>query len=229
LPNPALASESALTADAGARYASKPHGFRIGIEIDGFATHADDLITLLPEGAFGLLKAANIASARIFGVESSVDVRGHGLDLRAAYTGLLTYNDDPTAVVLPGSPRPPLPGRPGNDFVGDIAYTLGPVRARYGVDYVGSLYADERGTVPVPDRLLQSAGLRVVVPWVPSLRFAADISNLFDVRTGIAPSVPGQLNIGPTTLPIGDQFDYPLPGRTFLVTARWSVGAEEPR
>jgi hypothetical protein len=219
LASPTLTSESALTVDAGARYAAHASGWRGQVDLDGFATEASDLITLVPEGLQGLLKAENIASARIFGVEASADVRGHGLDFRAAYTGLLTFNDDPS--VCPTCSRPPLPGRPAHDFVGDVAYAVGPVRVRYGVDVVARLYTDNDGQVPVPDRVLQSTGVRVDVPWVPTLRVAFDVNNLFDVRTGL---VPGALGLPSTLAPVGDQFDYPLPGRTFLFTARWSPG-----
>ncbi len=227
LANPALVSESAVTADVGGRYVKKRGAIRAQIEVDGFATRADDLITLVSVGALNRLKAENISSARIYGVEASADVRGYGFDVRAAYTGLLTYDDDPNACV-PCATAPPLPGRPGADFVGDVAYAIGPLRLRYGIDYVGSVYTAENGSIRAPDRLLQSAGLRVTLPWVKTLRFALDVNNLLDVRTGIAassgPTLPG---LSPQVVPIGDQFDYPLPGRSFLFTARWSPGRAE--
>jgi hypothetical protein len=226
LSNSTLRPESALTADLGARYAtdtSARHRWRAQIELDGFATHADDLITLVPIGAFARLKAENVSAARIYGVETSASARGYGIELRAAYTGLITFNDDPSVAPAStaSSSRPPLFGRPAHDFVGDVAYTLGPIRARYGVDFVAGLYADAVGQIAIPDRLLQSAGLRLSVPWVRTLRLAFDVSNLANVRTGVSPGLI------PTREPIGDQFDYPLPGRTFLFTARWSPGAME--
>jgi outer membrane receptor protein involved in Fe transport len=180
----------------------------------------------VPEGAFGLLKAENIASARIYGVEASVDARGYGFDVRAAYTGLVTFDDDPSvdpSVPLGSAARPPLPGRPGQDFVGDVAYSLGPVRFRYGVDFIGSLYADKEGSVPVPSRLLQSTGVRIAVPWVRTLRLAFDVHNLFDVRTGFSPGFMGMS----VREPIGDEFAFPLPGRSFLFAVRWSPGGRD--
>jgi hypothetical protein len=85
--------------------------------------------------------------------------------------------------------------------------------------FVGDLYADNTGQLRVPDRLLQSVGVRFTVPWVESLRLALDVNNLFDVRSGTTPGFGG-----PVRVPIGDQFDYPLPGRAFLATARWALG-----
>jgi vitamin B12 transporter len=100
-----------------------------------------------------------------------------------------------------------------------VGYSLGPVRVRYGIDAVAGLSADLVGDIPVPPRILSSSGARIDVPGVPGLRVAVDIRNLFDVRTVGYPGFAGR-----DVLPIGDQYDYPLPGRSFLLTARWSSG-----
>jgi outer membrane receptor protein involved in Fe transport len=44
-----------------------------------------------------------------------------------------------------------------------------------------------------------------------------DARNLFDVRTATYDGV-----LGPVREPIGDAYQYPLPGRSFLVSVRWS-------
>jgi outer membrane receptor protein involved in Fe transport len=112
--------------------------------------------------------------------------------------------------------RPPLPGRPAHDFVGDLAYAIGPVRLRYGVDLVSGIYADLPGTIRVPDRVLHSAGARLDVPGVPGLALSLDVRNLLDLRVA---EYAGAL--GPVRAPIGDALDYPIPGRRILVSARW--------
>src|SRR5207247_985640 len=112
--------------------------------------------------------------------------------------------------------RPPLPGRPAHDFVADLSYTLGSLRLRYGVDAVSGIVADRTGNVVVPARLLQSAGARFDVPGVDGLRLALDLRNLFDVRTASYDGV-----LGPVREPIGDAYQYPLPGRSFLLSAHW--------
>jgi len=112
--------------------------------------------------------------------------------------------------------RPPLPGRPDHDLVADAGATIGPARLRYGVDAVTGLRADLAGAVVVPARVLHFAGIRVDVPRVPGLRVALDVKNLFDLRTG---TYDGAL--GPVERPIGDAYDYPLPGRTILASARY--------
>jgi vitamin B12 transporter len=191
---------------------ASPRGpVRAQAELVGFATWAKDLIIFVPRGFEQLLQAENIGLARIYGVEASAGAWGYGFDARLAYTGLMTFDDS-----LAGSP--PLPERPANDLVADVGYSLGPARVRYGVDAVTGTYADNVGTVLVPPRVLQSTGVRVDVPGVRGLRVALEIRNLFDVRTVTYAGGFG----GPTALPIGDQYNYPLPGRSFLVTARWT-------
>jgi outer membrane receptor protein involved in Fe transport len=88
---------------------------------------------------------------------------------------------------------------------------------RYGIDVVSGVFADEQGTIPVPARALQSAGLRLDV--ARGLRAAIDVRNLFDVRSSTYPGAAG-----PVELPIGDVYLYPLPGRSILASVRFSEG-----
>jgi vitamin B12 transporter len=217
LPNPSLVGESAWTVDAGARAQSPRAPIRVQAEVALFATWARNLILFVPEGEAGYLQAENIGRARIYGLEASVRAKGYGFDLQVSYTGLVSENEDVEAAGAP------LPGRPANDFVGDLGYSIGPVRVRYGIDAVTGIYQDNVGKIPVPDRVLQGVGARVDVPGVRGLRLAFEIRNLFDVRTGTYPGF-----VGPETLPIGDQYNYPLPGRSFLVTARWTAAPPMP-
>ena len=120
--------------------------------------------------------------------------------------------------------RPGLPGRPAHDFVGDASYAFGPARVRYGFDALSGTFADRTGAVEVPARVLQSAGARLDVPGVRGLRVALDVRNLFDVRVA---TYAGAL--GPTKEPIGDAYEYPLPGRSFLMSVRWSEVSEVRR
>ena len=136
--------------------------------------------------------------------------------LRVSYTYLHTANESQCSNDPDGCARPPLPGRPEHDLVSDVSYRAGPLTLRYGVDVVSGLFVDEKGSIPVPTRLLSSAGARFDVPRVPGLRLALDVHNLFDLRTG---QYDGAL--GPVTLPIGDSYDYPIPGRSLLFSVRY--------
>ncbi len=185
----------------------------------GFGTWAQDLITFVPVGAYGRSEATNIGLARLLGVEVDLHAAAGPIELRGAYTGLSTENDSACEAIVGPCVRPPLPGRPTSDLVADLIGTLGPASVRVGVDAVSGIVADVAGSIGVPPRVLASAGARVDV--VRGLRLALDVRNLFDVRTG---TYDGAL--GPVHEPIGDYFEYPLPGRTFLVSARYTTAME---
>jgi iron complex outermembrane receptor protein len=218
LGDPNLSTETAWTADAGARTRWHFGIFRGSFELDGFSTWADNLITFVPVGANGLLEATNIGRARILGTEADLALFIANFSLHASYTGLLTADESKcTSVVVVGDcDRPQLPGRPATDIVSDLTYQLGPARFRYGVDVVGGMKIDDTGSIPSPTRVLHSAGARVDVPGIRGLRAALDIRNLFDLRTG---NYQGAL--GPIALPIGDSYNYPLPGRSILFSLRY--------
>jgi outer membrane receptor protein involved in Fe transport len=219
-----LQPESARTVDAGARVATK----RARAELVGFATWAHDLITFVPEGAYGRERATNIGRARMLGLEADAWGSALGFELRASWTALATA-DESTCAATSGAiggtecARPSLVGRPTSDLVTDLAYRAGPARVRIGIDAVSGIQADRVGAVIVPPRVLASAGARVDVPGVPGLRIALDVRNALDVRTA---TYDGAL--GPVREPIGDLYEYPLPGRTVLASVRWTE-RPEPR
>jgi len=220
--DPTLRPESAWTLDAGARASGHMGPARVAAEIVGFATWANDLITFLPQGAYGRAKATNIGLARIAGLELDLRAALGPAEARAAYTGLATENDAACEAATGPCARPPLPGRPANDLVADAIVHAGPASVRAGVDAVSGIRPDVAGSILVPARVLVSAGARVDV--AAGVRLALDVRNLLDVRTG---TYDGAL--GPVKEPIGDNFEYPLPGRSFLVSARFSEPAVQVR
>lgn len=208
--DPTLRPESATTVDAGARTSTKLGPLKLHAELAGFATWATDLIVFVPRGAKGAAKATNIGEARILGIESLVQAAALDFDLRVTHTALSTANESEVG-------RPPLPGRPEHDVFFDLGWERGPVRLRYGFDVVLGMRASQSGDVPVPDRTIHQAGVRVKVPPVRGLSLSFDVRNLFDERIGRYPNSVG----GTDPYPIGDLFEYPLPGRRVLATARW--------
>ena len=217
-----LRPESAWTLDLGARADSKVGPVALHAELVGFATWAEELIVFVNQGAYGRAKATNIGQARLRGIEAAVGGRAYGFDLRASYTGLLTANGSECAVasgVLRATcDRPPLPGRPEHDLVTDLSYALGPARIRYGIDALSGTFADNVGAVQVPARVLHSAGARLEVPGLRGLHLALDVRNMFDLRVATYAGVTG-----PAKQAIGDAFEYPLPGRSVLLSARYTV------
>jgi outer membrane receptor protein involved in Fe transport len=214
--DPMLRPESAWTVDAGARTSRRVGVVRLALEVVGFGTWAQDLIVFVPTGVTGA-KATNIGRARLAGVEVDARAAAGPFEVRASYTGLATEDEAACTAATGGCARPSLPGRPANDLVGDAMVRVGPAVVRAGVDAVSGMVADVAGSIGVPARVLASTGLRVDV--ARGVRVALDVRNVFDVRTG---TYAGAL--GPVREPIGDYYEYPLPGRSFLVSARFSEG-----
>ena len=219
LGNPNLRPESAWTVDFGGRVAKRFGAVSVRAEAAGFVTWADDLIIFVQQGV-GVLRTENVGRARIAGAEALVEGRAYGFELRASYTGLATSNDDDCKTITGKCERPPLPGRPAHDVVLDVSYGLGPARVRYGVDVVSGITADLKGDVLVPDRALQSIGARLDVPGAKGLRLSLDVRNLFDLRTATYAGFGG-----PSQQPIGDIYQYPLPGRSVLVSVLYRTGS----
>jgi hypothetical protein len=218
LPQPDLRPESARTIDAGARVAGRLGPVRVALESAAFATWADDLIVFVNQGAYGRARAENIGNARLAGLESELRVTGFGAELALAHTALATENGSVCRFVAGACERPPLPGRPAQDLVLDVAYAAGPLRFRYGVDVVTGIRTTLTGGDEgrVPDRALHGAGVRLEVPGVRGLTTSFDVRNLFDLRV-----VEYAGALGPLRAPVGDVYQYPLPGRRFLLTVRW--------
>jgi outer membrane cobalamin receptor len=213
---PLLRPESATTVDLGASFTKRLGRVRLHAEAAAFATFAENLIVFVSQGFYGNAKATNIGRARLLGTEAEARASAFGVELRLSHTALATANESECRFVGGACERPPLVGRPEHDFVGDLSYEVGPVRVRYGVDLVAGIYRDEKATIRVPDRVLHSAGARLEVPGAPGLSLTLDVRNLFDLRVAEYIGVSG-----PYRGPIGDALDFPIPGRRFLLAARW--------
>ncbi|MBX3222783.1 MAG: TonB-dependent receptor [Labilithrix sp.] len=223
LGEPALRPESAFTVDAGARASRRLGPVRLHAEAAGFATWAEDLITFVYVGFQRQAKATNIGRARVLGIEAQARASAFGFDARVSHTALATANGSECEYVARRCERPPLVGRPAHDLVADLAWEHGPLRLRYGVDLVSGIRADATGKIEVPARVLHGAGVRLAVPRAPGLSVTLDVRNLFDLRAAEYAAVP----IGgvPRTYPgpIGDLFDYPIPGRRVLLSLRFAT------
>ena len=217
--DPDLKPESAITVDAGARFTRRIGRLRLNVETAGFATWAEDLITYVYAGATGRAKATNIGRARLLGIESEVRAAAFGFEARASYTALATANEAACRFVDRQCHRPPLPGRPAHDFVADLSYSRGPVRVRYGLDLVEGILTDTSENIEVPLRVFHGAGVRVAIPGVRGLSATLDVRNIFDLRVVEYPGAFG----GPVRAPVGDVFEYPLPGRRVLLSMRWTT------
>ncbi|MFO0667279.1 MAG: TonB-dependent receptor [Polyangiaceae bacterium] len=222
LGDPKLAPERAFAVDMGGHAELGRGARRLEGDVVLFGTFARDLITFVPEGAYGRARASNIGRARILGIEASLFAKYEILESRVSYTWMDARNlSDCDSSATGECSAPPLPGRPESDLAWDLAYVVGPFRARYGIDFVSGIRADRTGALPVPERLLQSVGLRYSFPKRIGLELTFDIKNIGDLRYASFRGLTG-----PVLAPIGDAFDFPLPGRSFLLTLRYTHDLE---
>lgn len=219
LGDPTLRPESAATVDLGARTEQRFGKLRVSLELAGFATWADDLITYVATGAYGTQRATNLGQARMLGLEALVRAKLGGFEGRVSETALASENLSACRYVGTACERPPLPGRPAQDVVADLSYGQGFWRLRYGFDFVSGIATDATGTPAlfVPPRALHSAGVRLAIPPAPGLTVAFDVRNLLDLRVATYDAA-----LGSYRAPIGDAYAYPLPGRRFLLAISYT-------
>lgn len=217
--DPGLLPERALSADAGVSGDLGSSRLAFGYEAVAFASSARDLIAFVPLG-LGTLRARNIDSATIAGVEVSVRLRASALEQRVAYTLMSATNTSSD----PLERGRPLPGRPAHDLRYDATYRLGPLRARYGLDVVGGSTIDARGAIVLPTRALHGLGLSVRPPLSPMLEVGLQVDNLFDLRA-LHPVAASPLAKRAVAVPVSDLLGYPLPGRSVFMTIRVRPGS----
>lgn len=220
--NITLKPESAFTLDGGARTATRiGDKLRLAAELATFVTFADDLITFVYFGAANRARSTNIGEAQLVGVEGQIRAAAYGFDLRVTHSALQTKNKSQCI----GEDCPALPGRPAHDFVADLSFEVGAARVRYGVDVVSGILADQQGTIEVPARVLHGASLRVALPRLKDAWFTIDVRNLLDARVGEYEGV-ALAGRRPSIVraPIGDLYEYPLPGRRVLMSVKWVLG-----
>lgn len=211
--DPRLRIEKALSADLGVQGDMRVGPVVFGYEVAGFVTDARDLILFLPLG-LRTFRASNIGAALLAGAEGSASLVAKNLKTTLSYTFLFTNNrsDDPLSY------GQPLPGRPIHDFSYDASYRIGRLGFRYGVDAVAGTTVDTAATIVVPPRFFHGAGLSLDMPRFSGLRLGIEVQNLFDVRVMRVPSP--SLN-ALVAVPVSDFLGFPLPGRSFWLTARF--------
>jgi iron complex outermembrane receptor protein len=209
LGNPALVPESGWNADLGV-HAPWQRGRVSGtVDAAGFAALVDQLIQF-QQDAYGRARALNIGRARVLGVEASLDLHlGRWGRLGAGATFLDARDVSATSI---GRHQPLLPNRPRLH-----AYARPEVRwpvlagalvlgAYVDLDVSDGNYVDPANLVELPARFFVGAGVSVEAPRT-HLAVVGSAQNLADVRTF-------------------DFAGFPLPSRTFFLSARWTLPKE---
>ena len=201
--NPGLRPESGVNADFGPVATWQRGTSSLSWSTAAFASWASDLILFQYGGARA--RAANLGSARILGVESSLTLVG-GRHLRLFASG--TFTDAQNTSSVDAYDGRQLPLRPRYRFYVRPEWRAVRVGARVALgayadlDATAGNYRDPANTTRVPSRLLVGAGVFVDLPANFCLRAS------------------GQ-NLGNSQ--VNDLANYPLPGREFYLTLSWSA------
>ena len=220
IANPDLVPERSDGGDVGGVWRIRRDGWDARIELAGYGRRVHDLITLVRRGAVSY-KAFNLRDARILGLETAVRVAWRGW-----FEFVASYALTDAVTIAPGSPaidgrRPP--GIPEHDLYARAQGNVGPVSAWLDVSFVSGIYLDEYNAIATPPRTLLGAGATLRVPGVRGLAFTLTGSNLLDQR--VASVTVHQGADYAVQQPIQDFAGYPLPGRSFFVTAHYAFEA----
>jgi len=220
--NPELVPERARTADLGLRAELASDGALAGsAELTGFATRTRDLIAYVQTGQ-RVLVPINLGDTRVGGLEGALDWSlGDWLESRTALTWTSSKNlsKDPeyAGKQLPRVPEWDLSQSTALVWEGRLSARLG-----HSFTYVDDDYLDAVNVERAAPRAVHGAWLRLGYP-ATGLSLELDALNLANrraevvARNPVNPSDPSRALVA-----ITDLSGYPLPGRSFLLSLRWS-------
>jgi iron complex outermembrane receptor protein len=208
LGNRALEPEHGTTADLGGALAWTRGRARLVADVAGFAVRSDDLIEFQQNTA-GVARARNIGSARVLGVESSIEL-GYGVARLHAQATLTDARDESASAAshdkqLPYRPRLHVAVRPELRGIAVGAVELG---GYVDLDVTSGNYVDSANLVTVPSRTRVGAGASLGFDR-GRVRLIVSADNLTDAQEI-------------------DLLAYPLPGRAIYVTVALAT-APQPK
>ena len=209
---PALHPESSWGGDVAVSVRGARAHVSGGVEGAFFGRRSSDLISFVPGGT--TVTPMNVGDARVLGAEARADCKLWSyVDLSAAYTFL----DARDVTDRSPSHGHQLAGRAPHAFDARLGGVLGPVRAGYELDYLSSVPRDSLGLNRLPARLLHAI---VASATFGRFELGLEVRNLADTRVVRLP-LGGSANVGASVpYPLVDFYNFPLPGRSFYVTAR---------
>jgi outer membrane cobalamin receptor len=197
MPNPDLAPESGLAADA-SLVADGPFGLAT---LGGHVTRYRDLILYQPT-SFGRLKPFNAGQAFVAGVEAEVATAPMLGPARATLSGAWTWLYSELLGGGPDEVGRQIPYRARQRLYARAAAAPGRFSLHVELHHVGRRFTDRRNLDPIPATLLWNAGAGVVLHRPLGLALHVEVKNLLDDRT------------------LNDGLGNPLPSRMVLLTLR---------
>jgi iron complex outermembrane receptor protein len=191
-----LASEEGVNRDVGLVINAAPGRFARSLffELSYFDNYVDNLILFLPN-SWTTVKATNIGSAQIRGVETSVGAAlSDALDVAAGYSYL--HSEDTSDISYYHGND--LPSRPAHDLNASVSWTWRALRTTYELHYIGANFTDRANLREADARTLHALILAVRLP-LDGLSLTVEGRNLGDQQTE-------------------DVAGFPLPGRSVYST-----------
>lgn len=231
--NEALVAERGLSMDLGFReLLDLVRGGALSLELASafFASWPRELIMWQRAGP--RVRAVNLRSARILGVENEVHLSlwEQRLGLDASYTWMQSRNQSPE----PSQRGRSLPGRPAHQLFAKlwVDEARGPkkearlkLRSFVNYEWISGNFLDPSGRYELPPRSIWGVGAGASYRGF-SLEF--NLRNLFDKRSAMieAAALQGPRQYYPA--PISDYLGYPLPGRSLWVSLRYEGALQSP-
>ena len=213
LGNPDLKPERGVNADLGLVATRDRLGAwlsQLRLETVGFVSVVDDLIVLV-QNSQRTSVFRNVDRARTVGMELAASATAFD---RFHLTLNYTYQDARDESGIPARDGNQLPGRPRHELYHRVEYRRDEGRLFYELSFIGENFLDQANFLLVHARAISTLGLEADVAAL-GRRFASrtlervPLVATFEVR-----------NVGDNQ--VEDVAGYPLPGRAFFGTVRWS-------
>lgn len=224
--NPELVPERSRSVDLGLRAQRVATGWWCGsVELTGFASHTTDLITYVQTGQ-QVLVPVNLGQTRVGGLEGALEL---GLGAHLESSTALAWTRSENLSENPEYAGKQLPRVPEWDLSQSTALVWeGRLRGRLGhtFSYLDDNYWDAANVHRAAPRALHSAFVRVQVPDRP-FSVELDAQNLANRLVEVVPRNPqNPSDPSRAVQAITDLDGYPLPGRSILLSVRWTPTSE---
>lgn len=224
--NPDLVPEHGWQADLGLRLDGVSLGaMAFDADLSVFWSRSHDLITWVQTGQ-RVMVPINIGEARARGIEAAGNARLGPFEdsLSLTLTDAADLRDDP---LYQGNQLPRVPRLELSQSL-SLAWARGlPGRLGYQFSFTDGNYWDATNWYRAAPRAIHGA-FASVAP-APGWTLAFDALNLTNHITEVVPRDPLHPDDGEAVVSaITDFSDYPLPGRTLLLTVRWSPPERQP-
>ena len=195
--NPNLLPEEGLNRDIGLKYKVQIEGVirKANLGLAYFNNRIENMIIFI-QNSQRTSRPDNIGRAEIAGLEMSI---GLSLRLPITFNGNYTFQRAVNQSDIPSRKGKILPGRPVHELSGKVVYLWSVGSFFYSHDFTALNYLDVANQYTTHSRSIHDVGLSLNL--LEPILITLEVKNLTDNR-------------------IEDIFGYPLPGRSYFITAK---------